>query len=123
MTIYLTKKQSTLKNVNCFFYFFAPSPWKYSFTNLMTVPESRKTAIRFGMDIRPLKVSAILHSRPRSIVAPRIATREYTTMKGFIILEENKNSIHLAPYSPQPMIVENAKQHMAIAVKMDTQLP
>ena len=28
-----------------------------------------------------------------------------------------------APYSPQPMIVEKAKQHMATAVNKETQLP
>ncbi len=27
------------------------------------------------------------------------------------------------PYSPQPMMVENAKQHSATAVKMDAQPP
>ena len=51
-----------------------PSLAKYSFTSFTTTPDSRKTAIRFGMDIKPLNVSAILHNSPRSTVAPRIAT-------------------------------------------------
>ena len=75
------------------------------------------------MDISPLKVSAMLHKRPRSAVAPKIATREYTTINGLMIFAENKNSIQRAPYNPQPIIVEKAKQHMAMAVKTDTQLP
>ena len=49
---------------------------KNSFTSLTTVPESSSSAIRLGMDIKPLKVSAMLHSRPRSTVAPRMATKE-----------------------------------------------
>ena len=40
-----------------------------------------------------------------------------------MIFEENKNSIHLAPYKPHPMMVEKAKQHMATAVKTDIQFP
>ena len=51
-----------------------PSPAKYSLVSFTTVPDNRKTAIRFGMDIKPLNVSAILHNSPRSTVAPRIAT-------------------------------------------------
>lgn len=101
-----------------------PSVAKYSFTIFTTVPDNRNTAIRFGIAINPLKVSAILHRSPSSTVAPRIATREYTTMNGFTIFSlENRNSIHLAPYSPHPIIVEKAKQHIATAVKTDIQLP
>ena len=79
--------------------------------------------IKFGIAINPLNVSAILQSIPRSTVAPRMATREYTNIKGLITLEENKNSIQRAPYNPQPMIVENAKQHRATAVKIEIQFP
>ena len=101
-----------------------PSVAKYSFTIFTTVPDNRNTAIRFGIAINPLKVSAILHRSPSSTVAPRIATREYTTINGFTTFSlENRNSIHLAPYSPHPMIVEKAKQHIATAVKTDIQLP
>ena len=74
-----------------------PSVSKYSFTRRTTVPERRNRAIRFGMAIRPLKVSAILHIRPRSAVAPRMATREYTTMNGLITFSLNKNSMQRAP--------------------------
>lgn len=52
-----------------------------------------------------------------------MATREYTNIKGLITLEENKNSIQRAPYNPQPMIVENAKQQRATAVKIEIQFP
>ena len=52
-----------------------------------------------------------------------IATNEYTNIKGLITLEENKNSIQRAPYNPHPIMVENAKQHNATAVKMEIQLP
>jgi len=79
--------------------------------------------IKFGIAINPLNVSAILQSIPRSTVAPRMATREYTNIKGLITLEENKNSIQRAPYNPQPMIVENAKQQRATAVKIEIQFP
>ena len=75
----------------------APSPAKYSFTSFTTTPESKNTAIRFGMTIRPLKVSAMLHISPRFIVAPTIATSEYTTMNGLFALVPNKNSMHLVP--------------------------
>lgn len=76
-----------------------PSPVvKYSFTSFTTTPDRRNTAIRFGIAIRPLKVSAIFHKSPRSTVAPRIATREYRTMNGLVVLELLKrNSQHLAP--------------------------
>ena len=50
-------------------------PEKYSRVSRTTVPDSKKTAIRFGMDIRPLKVSARLHKSPRSTVAPGMDTR------------------------------------------------
>ena len=73
----------------------------------------------FGIAIRPLNVSAILQSIPRSTVAPMIATNEYTNIKGLITLEENKNSIQRAPYNPHPIMVETAKQHNATAVKME----
>ncbi len=56
------------------FYRVLPSPQKYSFVSSTTLPESRKSAIRFGIAMRPLKVSAMLHIRPRFAVAPRIAT-------------------------------------------------
>ena len=79
--------------------------------------------IKFGIAINPLNVSAILQSIPRSTVAPRMATREYTNIKGLITLEENKNSIQRAPYNPHPIMVENAKQHNATAVKMEIQFP
>ena len=66
-------------------------------TSFTTTPESKNTAIRFGMTIRPLKVSAMLHISPRFIVAPTIATSEYTTMNGLFALVPNKNSMHLVP--------------------------
>ena len=80
--------------------------------------------MRFGIDMSPLNVSAMLQSSPRFMVAPTIATSAYTIMNGLMSpRSEDKNSIHLVPYSPQPMIVENAKQQSATAVKIDTQPP
>lgn len=96
---------------------------KYSRVNLTTVPDSINTAIRFGIIIRPLNVSAISHRSPRSIVAPMIATNAYTTINGFINLLPIRNPTHLEPYSPQPRIVENAKQQRATAVNIDIQFP
>ena len=76
------------------------------------------------MLIRPLKVSAMLHSRPRSMVAPRMATRAYTTKKGrATLLLLHRNTRKREPYRPQPMMVEKAKQHSATAVKMEAQPP
>ena len=63
------------------------------------------------------------HKSPRSIVAPTIATSEYNTRNGFTAFDLNINSTHLDPYKPQPIMVEKAKQHIATAVKIDTQLP
>ncbi len=95
------------------YYYFS---WKYSFTSFTTVPDNKNSVIKFGIAINPLNVSAILQSIPRSTVAPRMATREYTNIKGLITLEENKNSIQRAPYNPQPMMrAENAKQQRATA--------
>ena len=96
---------------------------KYSFVIFTTTPDSRNTAIRLGMTMSPLKVSAMLHISPKFMVAPTIAVREYRTMKGMLEREPKRNSIHLVPYSPQPMMVEKAKQHIATAVKIDIQLP
>ncbi len=73
---------------------------KYSFVSFTTTPDSRNTAIRLGMTMSPLKVSAMLHISPRFIVAPTIAVREYRTMKGMLEREPKRNSIHLVPYSP-----------------------
>ena len=44
-------------------------------------------------------------------------------IKGLIVLAPNRNSMQRAPYSPQLIVVENAKQHMAIAVKIEIQFP
>lgn len=96
---------------------------KCSFANFTTVPESKNSEIKFGIAMSPLHVSEIPQIRPRSAVAPTIAISEYATMKGLIIFSPKMNSIHLAPYNPQPRIVENAKQQRATAVKIDTQLP
>ena len=74
-----------------------PSPAKYSFTSFTTTPDSRKTAIRFGITIRPLNVSAIFHIRPSSIVAPTIATSAYRTMNGLFARLPNKNSMQRVP--------------------------
>ena len=49
---------------------------KYSLVSLRTTGESSATAIRLGIAIIPLKVSAMLHSRSSLTVAPRMATRE-----------------------------------------------
>ena len=96
---------------------------KYCFTNFATVPDNKNNAIKFGITIKPLQVSEISQIKPRSAVAPTMAISEYTTINGLIIFSPKINSIHLAPYNPQPKIVENAKQQSAIAVKMDTQFP
>ena len=96
---------------------------KYSFVSFTTTPDSRKTAIRLGMTMSPLKGSAMLHISPRFIVAPTIAVREYSTMKGMLEREPKRNSIHLVPYSHQPMMEEQAKKHITTAVKIDIQLP
>lgn len=70
---------------------------KYSFTSFTTVPDSKNNATKFGIDIRPLHVSAIPQIIPRSTVAPRIATSAYTSINGFTIFVENTNSTHRAP--------------------------
>ena len=89
-----------------------------------TIPDSSSSAIRFGMLISPLNVSAMSQSSPKSSVAPRIDTNEYITRNGrTTLLLLNRNCTKREPYSPQPIIVENAKQHSATAVKIDDQLP
>ena len=66
-----------------------------------------------------VKLSALI-----SIVAPRMETKEYTTKKGRTTLSlRQRNAMKREPYSPQPMMVEKAKQHSATAVKMDAQPP
>ena len=57
------------------------------------------------------------------MVAPTMATSAYTSMNGLLTREPNKNSMQRVPYNPHPIMVENAKQHMATAVKTDTQFP
>lgn len=96
---------------------------KCCFVNCATLPDSRNRAIRFGSAISPLQVSEMPQINPRSAVAPIIAMQEYTTINGLITFSPKINSIHLAPYSPQPKMVEKAKQQRAIAVKTDTQFP
>ena len=96
---------------------------KCSFTSLTTVPDNKNNAIKFGIAIRPLHVSEIPQINSRSAVAPTMAINEYTTMKGLITFSPKMNSMHLAPYNPQPKMVENAKQQSAMAVKMEIQFP
>ena len=91
------RKQNSLSARYFIFYTPFPSPAKYSFTCFTTTPDNRKTAIKFGIAISPLNVSAIFHISPRSIVAPTIATSEYSTINGLLIFVPNKNSIHLVP--------------------------
>ena len=65
--------------------------------------------------IKPLNVSAMLHSSPRSTVAPKIATNEYTTKNGRTTLSgRNRKATNRDPYSPQPKMVEKAKQHLSL---------
>lgn len=80
-------------------------------------------AIRLGTAISPLKVSEMSQSSPRFMVAPTMETKEYTTRNGRTNFSPPRNSIQREPYKPHPMMVLNAKQHMAIAVRMDTQPP
>lgn len=49
---------------------------KWSFVILTRTDERRATAIKFGIAIRPLNVSAISHTRPTSKVVPIIETNE-----------------------------------------------
>ena len=71
-TIILSLHPNRNRRFSCY-----PSfPLKCSRTSLTTVPDSRNSAIRFGIAIKPLKVSATLHSNPKSAVAPSIATSE-----------------------------------------------
>ena len=60
-------------------------------------PLPRNTAIRFGITISPLNVSAMFHISPRFMVAPTIATSAYKIMNGLLAHVPNKNSIHLVP--------------------------
>lgn len=59
-----------------FHYLYYLSLAKYSFANLNTVPESRKTAIRLGIIISPLNVSAMFQIKSSFRVAPIIETAE-----------------------------------------------
>ena len=43
---------------------------KCRFVSRTTTPDKAITAIKFGMAMRPLRVSAMSQARPRSIVAP-----------------------------------------------------
>ena len=54
----------------------APFPGKCAFVSFTTIPDSSSSAIRFGMLISPLNVSAMSQSSPKSSVAPRIDTNE-----------------------------------------------
>lgn len=74
-----------------------PLSSKYSFTSFTTTPDNKNTAIRFGITISPLNVSAMFHISPRFMVAPTIATSAYKIMNGLLAHVPNKNSIHLVP--------------------------
>ena len=52
------------------------SPAKCSFVTLMTTGLSSSSAMRFGMDMRPLSVSEISHTSVRSATAPATTTRQ-----------------------------------------------
>ena len=88
--------------------------WNYfrkcCLVNCATFPDKRKSAIKFGIAISPLQVSEMPQINPRSAVAPTIAMHEYTTINGLITFSPKINSMHRAPYNPQPKMVENAKQ-------------
>ena len=61
----------------CFDYFLSPA--KCSFVTLMTTGLSSSSAMRFGMDMRPLSVSEISHTSVRSATAPATTTRQKMT--------------------------------------------
>ena len=77
--------------------FYVTTSSKYSFTSFTTTPDNKNTAIRFGITISPLNVSAMFHISPRFMVAPTIATNAYKIMNGLFARVPNKNSIHLVP--------------------------
>ena len=101
---YLTESRLTFCQVFLFVYAFFPSPAKYSFTCFTTTPDNRKTAIKFGIAISPLNVSAIFHISPRSIVAPTIATSEYRVIGQNVLMA---NPSHQTFY---PHYVSRSKQ-------------
>ena len=82
----------------------------------MTVPLSASTPMRFGIAIRPLKVSERSHARVRSMVAPMIMNPTNTILKRRVDLVPKRYSKPLLPYWLQPRTVENAKNRMAIAI-------
>ena len=49
---------------------------KCSLISRSTTGDSRKTPIRLGTVMKPLKVSLMLQINPRSVVAPRMETRQ-----------------------------------------------
>lgn len=57
-------------------YFKSFSSLKYSLVSLITVLDNKNTAIKLGIIISPLNVSATSQISPKSIVAPIIATNE-----------------------------------------------
>ena len=117
----LAKEKDVAKatSFSCYLFYFL----KCSLVSFTTVPDSRNTAIKFGIAINPLQVSERPQIKPKSATAPTMATREYTTINGLMTFSPKINSMHLAPYSPQPKMVEKAKQQSATAVKIDTQFP
>ena len=70
--------QSPLKKRprRCFDYLLSPA--KCSFVTLMTTGLSSSSAMRFGMDMRPLSVSEMSHTSVRSATAPAMTTRQKT---------------------------------------------
>ena len=64
----------------CCYYFLLLSPrrtpLKYSRVSLMTMGDNPNRPTRFGIAMRPLRVSAISHTRESSVTAPRIITRQ-----------------------------------------------
>ena len=88
---------------------------KYSLESFTTVGLSNAKAIKFGIAIRPFKVSAISQARVSSTVPAIHANKQKITWYTLEALYPNKYSIQRLPYKAQVRTVDNAKRVRQIA--------
>ena len=83
----------------------------------------RRIPRRFGIAIRPLKISDKVHTQPAEITAPEAAAAAYKTVKKGDLLLPNTYLKAVSPQKYQPITVHKAKIPISAAVNGTARQP
>ncbi len=107
-----------------FIYFVLPSPAKYSFVSFTTVPESRNKAIRVGNCHKTVKCLGNAPHQSKVGSCAKDGNQGINNHKWFDhFFQRTGTQCNGHRKVPIRLLWKKAKQHIATAVKMDTQFP